>query len=564
MAFTRTFEYLSFDSNNAILYVRIRFFRDSVLYDNVGSFPIQLPVDSLGQVPIGAALTSYINQALDVVYSPESHQFRRNLADFGGAVSNASEIFALTIEDEPPVPLVRGIIYDEFDTPVEGASVQSLASGPLGAVTTNSLGEYLLPAFSNFESVLVTTGAASFEIWPRMQVTSIFGDTTLDITVRAADTYGTNVTITNADTEENTVVNTARSLDRAEVVLAAGSVVDSNGDPVSDVIVSIANSVVSDLNYASAFPGFFLGTSGPGTPFPIESFGFLEVLLLPVSGNEVLSLDPTKPATIRIPVFPNPVGVNTIPLWRLDEETGIWEETGAATRVGDTLVFEATVTSFSFYNLDRPLSGPVTLTVNAYNNTTLENFNAGPIPAAGVAITVDVLSPSNGALWQGRGVTDANGQLVLSVPGGFLNVFGRKGTDIYYGFSYDEGEGTASIDLFNFAPPFNPPAPPGEGFSVELIMAAGNNYSTPTTTLLVVDASNLFEFFSAEVGQWYPRFADEEALVVSITAGETFDTIELASAVVLIDDINAQGAGATIIFDTLSLGEGGDPGPIGP
>jgi hypothetical protein len=560
MAFTKTYEYLEFNNIDAILYVRIQFFRDSDLYNTIESFPIQLPVDSIGQVPTGAVLTAYIDQVLDAVYSPASLEFKRNLIDSGGRVSNANIIFSLTTRDENAV---RGIIYDEFGIPVNGARVQSLASGLAGSMLTNSEGQYVLPAFSNFESVLVTTGDASFEIWPRQQVTAISGDTTLDVTVRAAGTYGTNVTITNADTDENTVVNTARSLDQAEVVLAAGSVVDSNGDPVSDVVVTIANSVVSDSNYASAFPGFFLGTSEPGTPFPIESFGFLEVLLSPVGdSDEVYSLDPTKPATIRIPVFPNPVGVNTIPLWRLDEATGIWEEAGEATRVGDTLVFEATVTSFSFYNLDRPLVGPVTLTVNAYNNTTLENYNVSAIPAAGVAITADVTSPNNGAVWQGRGVTDANGQLVLSAPGGFLSVVGRKGTDTYNGFFYEEGEGTASIDLFYFAPFLLPPGE--EEFSVELIMAAGNNYSTPTTTLLVVDASNLFEFFSAEVGQWYPSFADEEALVVSITAGETFDTIELAAAVVLIDDINDQGAGATIIFDTLSFGEGGDPGPIGP
>ena len=546
MAFTRTYEYLEFNNIDAILYVRIQFFRDSDLYNTIESFPIQLPVDSIGQVPTGSLLTAYIDQVLDAVYSPASLEFKRNLIDVGGRVSNANTIFSLTTRDESAV---RGVIYDELGVPVEGARVQSLASGLAGSMLTNSEGQYVLPAFSNFESVLVSTGAASIELWPRQQVTSIFGDTTLDITVRAADTYGTAVTITNADTDENTVVNTARSLDQAEVVLAAGSVVDSNGDPVSDVVVTIANSVVTDTNFANTFPGFFLGTSGPGTPFPIESFGFLEVFLSPVGdSDEVYSLDPTKPATIRIPVYPNPVGVDTIPLWRLNETTGIWEEAGEATRVGETLVFEATVTSFSFYNLDLPVDDVVTLTITAYNDAESVVFNTGVIPAPGVAITADVLTPSNGALWQGRGITDANGRLVLSAPGGYLTVVGKKGDNIYNGLSYSQDFGTASINLFYYAPPL---IPPEEEFSVGLIMAAGNNYSTPTTTLLVESASELNEFFMAEIGLWYPSFAlanEISALVVSITLGETFDTIELDTAVSLINDIEEQGAGATITF----------------
>jgi hypothetical protein len=82
-------------------------------------------------------------------------------------------------------------------------------------------------------------------------------------------------------------------------------------------------------------------------------------------------------------------------------------------------------------------------------------------------------------------------------------------------------------------------------------MAAGNNYSTPTTTLLVESAGELNEFFMAEIGLWYPSFAlanEISALVVSITLGETVDTIELDTAVSLINDIEEQGAGATITF----------------
>lgn len=101
MAYTRQYEYLSFDNVRAILYVRIQFFWDSVFYNDTSSFPIQLPVDSLGRVPTGAALEAHIDQVLNTVYSPESQEFRRNLIDFGGTVTNADAIFAITSDDEP-------------------------------------------------------------------------------------------------------------------------------------------------------------------------------------------------------------------------------------------------------------------------------------------------------------------------------------------------------------------------------------------------------------------------------------------------------------------------------
>jgi hypothetical protein len=101
MAYTRQYEYLSFDNVRAILYVRIQFFWDSVFYNNTRSFPIQLPVDSLGRVPTGSALEAYIDQVLNTVYSPESQEFKRNLIDVGGTVSNADAIFAITSDDEP-------------------------------------------------------------------------------------------------------------------------------------------------------------------------------------------------------------------------------------------------------------------------------------------------------------------------------------------------------------------------------------------------------------------------------------------------------------------------------
>jgi len=129
MAFTTQYEYLSFDNVRAIIYVRIQFFYNSILYNTTRSFPIQLPVDSLGRVPTGSALAAHIDQVLATVYSPESQEFRRNLIEVGGTVTNADAIFAITSADEPPSDVVEGspvIVYPVGGTTGFTSSVISL------------------------------------------------------------------------------------------------------------------------------------------------------------------------------------------------------------------------------------------------------------------------------------------------------------------------------------------------------------------------------------------------------------------------------------------------------
>jgi hypothetical protein len=308
--------------------------------------------------------------------------------------------------------------------------------------------------------------------------------------------------------------------------------------------VNIANNVVQDPGVASVFPGLFLGTPLVGSQGPIESYGFVEITLTDPAGIEQLSLDPAVGATIYIPVNPNPVGVNSIPLWRLDDATGIWEQTGTATRVGSTNVFEAEVTSFSFYNLDRPMENPVILTVTAYEDRSLTAPNMGSTPAPGVTVTVDILDSAyyGNVIWQGRGITDANGELELSAPPGFLSVVGKKGSATYNGFLFQQTIGAASINIFNFAPPLDPPPPPPPTpQGIDLVVAAGNTYFPATTRFIIVeDAGPLVQ---AGAGPWYLDFALElyGAYVVDIQG----NTLEFNTDI----ELTAQQAeGATISF----------------
>ena len=532
--YTTTHILKSFNALTAKLTVEVNILWNGGLVESK-ELVLTLPVDANGFVTTDQQLINGLIQ--DRIYRYFPTVVNKTRLPPAGVV-NAQAIYQLTQEVEADEQeLVRGVIYNVQGQPVQGARVQSLASGLNGAVITDRTGAYSLPAQSGFETVSVSSATGS-AIWPRQQTTAIYGPTTLDITVQFAAGFASVTTVTDADTDDNTVVNTGRSLYSAEVELPAGSIVDSNGDPVTDVVVAIANNVVSDTSYANVFPGFFLGDPLVGSPGPIESFGFMEIRVSDPAGLEEYTLDPAVGATIFIPVNPDPVGTDTIPLWRLDEDTGIWEEVGEATRVGSTNVFEADVTSFSFYNLDVPLASPVTLTVTVYDDPDLGLYDQqGTIPAPGVAVTVDII-PGGDTVWQGRGITDQNGELELIVPPGFLRVVGKKGTETYNGRAYNQSFGSASIDLFKFAPPLDPPV--NQYDPIPLILAAGTDFVGETAFLVVEDASVLGEYW--QVASWYCQ----ELLLDFYVVGLVGDTIEL-NAPVDLTSFNLE-VGSTVTF----------------
>jgi hypothetical protein len=103
-----------------------------------------------------------------------------------------------------------------------------------------------------------------------------------------------------------------------------------------------------------------------------------------------------------------------------------------------------------------------------------------------------------------------------------LNVVGKKGDKTYNGFAYDQGSNnTASIDLFNYAPPLAPPpAPPPDpdpdpNPRLQLVVAAGNDYLGETEFLIVENASGLLEVF--EPYRWAIEEFGFDVSIVSIT-----------------------------------------------
>ena len=202
----------------------------------------------------------------------------------------------------------------------------------------------------------------------------------------------------------------------------------ANSLPTSATSVEITTAVQGDPSYSSLFPGEFTGIPTGGSRGPLRSFSIATITARDASGNQ-LQLDPSKPATLSIPVSPTSDPSDaTVPLWRVNETTGIWEQVGLATRMpGVPVVYRAEVTHLSTFNLDiyEPASGlkviAVDYTRGSFDSSTLSSLPRLP----GVWVQIER------EFWAGSGNTDERGELVLSPPVG-TKVFTFTGSKLLY------------------------------------------------------------------------------------------------------------------------------------
>ncbi len=150
----------------------------------------------------------------------------------------------------------------------------------------------------------------------------------------------------------------------ASVNIAANSFVDTDGNPVTgDIQVSITPVDISHPASLAAFPGEFSGVlEGTTEESPIISFGTVEFVF--TQNGQPVQLAEGQSADIEIPIYTNTYQDGTtiivgdeIPLWSLNENTGIWTQEGTGTVVDSTdsstgLAMAATVNHFTWWNCD--------------------------------------------------------------------------------------------------------------------------------------------------------------------------------------------------------------------
>jgi hypothetical protein len=141
--------------------------------------------------------------------------------------------------------------------------------------------------------------------------------------------------------------------DNSKITLpASGVVIRSNNQSYTGsvkIYAAVIDPTSSDIS--QIVPGSFQGTDANNYRVTLTSFGMLAVELEGNSGEQ-LQIATGKTAKLRftIPSSLRSTAPATIPLWSVDETTGLWKQEGNATKGAD--YYEGDVSHFSFWNCD--------------------------------------------------------------------------------------------------------------------------------------------------------------------------------------------------------------------
>lgn len=199
---------------------------------------------------------------------------------------------------------------------------------------------------------------------------------------------------------------------------AGGQVTLSNGSVIAlpaNGIVRSGSAYSGNVNvYASYIdpvaaeigdrvPGSFMATDKNNKLVTLSSYGMLAVELESATGEKLqLANGSTATLTIPVPASIQSSAPSSIPLWYLDEQTGIWKEEGTAVKNGNA--YTGTVKHFSYWNAD--VSVP---TVGF--TATLKTPGGEPLTYTYVRFRA-----ANGYVGNAYGVTDSLGQVSGFIP----------------------------------------------------------------------------------------------------------------------------------------------------
>lgn len=198
---------------------------------------------------------------------------------------------------------------------------------------------------------------------------------------------------------------TASLANGAQIKLPAnGVVMAASGTAFSgDVRVYASYIDPRAADIGQTVPGSFAANDKTGRRVVLSSYGMLAVELESAAG-EKLQIRQGAVATLLIPIPAAALSTApaTIPLWYVDEQTGLWKEEGSATRQGNNYTGE--VSHFSYWNCDRPFNA-VTLSLTLHN--------AKNLPLVHVNTRVTVTDSGGAAAY---GLTDSLGKVKGFVP----------------------------------------------------------------------------------------------------------------------------------------------------
>ncbi|NOT51800.1 MAG: carboxypeptidase regulatory-like domain-containing protein [Chitinophagaceae bacterium] len=327
----------------------------------------------------------------------------------------------------------RGIVIDENNLPVQGATVTS------GAYTTTT-DRYGVFGFSN-----ISLSKANGYI--KVVKAGYFTGAKTFVTT-AGRIHNVRIQLipkTNTGSFDAATGGTVTLTSGGKLVMPASAVTDAGGTAYSGM-VNVAMTWIDPTapNLPEIVPGDLRGITTGGEERGLETYGMLGVELTTM-GGQPLKVAAGKKAELTFPI-PAALGAAApaiIDLWHFDEAKGRWIQEGTATKNGSNYV--AQVSHFSFWNCDAPfpLIDLCMTVVNATNNLPLVNVQVR-------------IKRTNGSY--GYGYTDSLGNLCGKVPKNeplVLEIMGQCNNIVYSQnigpFSANTSLGTISVTI----PPTN-------------------------------------------------------------------------------------------------------------
>ncbi len=235
---------------------------------------------------------------------------------------------------------IAGRVTDESGAAIAGVTV----TGQNGSATTDANGLFFIQNTNvSSERTFILAKKAGYFDGARAAIPTVNGVTYMQITLASSTPIGT------LDAASGGTLNLAAG---GSITLAPGGVVTSSGATYTgSVSVSAEHLDPGNGNFANLFAGDLTGQQTDGTQTELQSYGVI-IAELHGSSGETLQPDPSKPATLTMPIATadQATAPASIPLWYFDENLGMWKEQGSAIKQGYDYV--GTVAHFSFWNYD--------------------------------------------------------------------------------------------------------------------------------------------------------------------------------------------------------------------
>jgi len=267
-----------------------------------------------------------------------------------------------TSSEEPSTPsygTLSGVVLDGNGGPLAGVTISfrdSVATtSEQGWFTINSL---RVNSGNDFETVIFTKENYSTNV-KRVRIFA-YNTTHLTNVILQQDQI-----IAFDNSNGGTMYLNPSSTEIGMITIEPNTFVNEDGSAYTGEVTITANgSLPTDDNFFEVFPGEFTGIRSDGSEVSLISIGFMQVTALSEDRTE-LKIAGDKTVNLQLQSSTAVAG-DEIPMWYLNEDTGIWEEEGLAMANAEGL-FETEVAHFSSWNWDYPAEDMCYLTGRIFN-----------------------------------------------------------------------------------------------------------------------------------------------------------------------------------------------------